>query len=330
MTGIKPSILITGANGFVGARLCRFFLDNNFRVVAGVRRNANIAKLDSLDVEYRYGDVTHPETLAEMVAGVDYLIHNAGVVKAKNKETFYQVNEIGTRSLLNAVINHNPNLKKLVYISSQAAAGPSVNNIPVKESDEPRPITTYGRSKLAGERECLSFSDRVHIVSVRPTGIYGPGDREIYSFFQTVNNGIKPYIGNIQRKLQLVHVDDLCRGIFMAVTSDTKSGSVYFIAEKDSYTMEKLISLLGYACNKNGIPIPIPGPIFKALATVSQVLFKLVNATPMLTREKARELLASWEVSTRKANDELGFESEISFENGARETFQWYKKEGWL
>lgn len=326
----KPSILITGANGFVGSRLCRKFLDQNYNVIAGVRKNSNLKKLDQLDVQYRYGDVLMPETLPDMVAGVDYIIHNAGVVKAKNKETFFNVNELGTESFLKAIEKNNPTVKKVIYISSLAAAGPSLNNKPVTESDMPRPITTYGHSKLAGERRTLSFSDRINVLSVRPPGIYGPGDREIFSFFQAVYKGFKPYIGKMSRKLQLVHVDDLCHGIYMAMEADTKSGSIYFIAENKSYTMEDLISILSNACGKQGISIPIPASIFKATAIVSQSLFKAVNATPMLTLEKANELLASWEISTDKAKKDLGFESKIPFEQGARETYHWYQNEGWL
>ena len=89
MSDSSLSILITGANGFVGARLCRKFIDEGFRVIAGVRKTADLSSLKEINVEYRYGDVTKPETLPEMVSGVDYIIHNAGLTKAKNKQQFF-------------------------------------------------------------------------------------------------------------------------------------------------------------------------------------------------------------------------------------------------
>ncbi len=330
MNDAKQKILITGANGFVGTRLCKKFLSENFDVIAGVRKSADLSNLDGLDVTFRYGDVTQADTLGEMVKDVDYIIHNAGVVKAKKMQTFFDVNEIGTRSLLDAIVAHNPNLKKLIFMSSLAAAGPTINDIPVTEDDNPHPITIYGKSKLAGEKVIISYKDKISVVAVRPPGIYGPGDKEIFSFFETIHKRVKPYIGNVQRKLQLVHVDDLCLGIFQAIQSDTMSGSVYFIAENKSYTMERLIELLEDAVGKKGFPLILPASIFKALSHVSKALFKFVNATPMLTPEKANELLASWEVSTSKAEKELGYVSQISFAEGAKQTYNWYLKKRWL
>lgn len=330
MSETKQSILITGANGFVGARLCRKFLENGFHVIAGVRQTADLSELEGLDVEYRYGDVTHPETLPEMVAGVDYVIHNAGVVKAKKAEAFFKVNQQGTTNLFEAIVSSNPNLKKAIYISSQAAAGPSLDGKPVTEADPPHPITTYGQSKLKGEEAALSFVDKINLLSIRPPGIYGPGDKEIFSFFQTVRNKIKPYIGNINRKLQLVHVDDLCEGIYRALIGDTKSGEVYFIAEDRAYTMKELIDILQKAIGVKGFPLYIPGPLFKAIGLISGILFKLIGATPMLTLEKTGELLASWEISTAKAKKDFGFESSISFDRGAEQTYKWYCEKGWL
>jgi len=301
-----------------------------FEVVAGVRSSSNLASLESLKVTYRYGDVTRPETLKDMVAGMDYVIHNAGVIKAKRKDTFFQVNEKGAASLFEAIEKHNRSVRKVVLISSQAAAGPSTGGVPVAEKDPPHPITTYGKSKLGGERVALTYRDKLNVVVIRPPGVYGPGDREIFGFFQTVHRRIKPHIGDIHRRLHLVHVDDLCRGVFLAATSETRSGEVFFVAESKSYSMAELVELLEAASGKRAFSVCLPGSVFRGIARLSEFAFKAVGATPMLTREKADELLASWEISTDKARRDFGFESQIPFEQGARETYRWYRRMGWL
>ncbi len=330
MTDQKKTILITGANGFVGSRLCRLFIQHHYTVVAGVRKTADLSLIKDLKVEYRYGDVTAVDTLSEMVKDVDYVIHNAGIVKAKKSTTFFEINEKGTASLFEAISTNNQSIRKVIYISSLAAAGPSVSGEPVRESDEPHPITVYGQSKLAGERTALSYSDRFPVIAIRPPGVYGPGDKEILSFFEALNNHIKPLMGDTNRKLQLVHVDDLCRGILLAVEDEQTTHGVFFIAEKEAYLLKEMVEILKGASGRWALPLRLPGPIFRLIAMVSEVLFKIVGATPMLTREKANELLASWEVSTEKAKKELGYESAISFAEGAVSTFEWYRKEGWL
>ena len=330
MSDAAPSVLITGANGFVGARLCRYFLKQGFRVIAGVRKSSDLSQLEGIQVEYRYGDVTQAESLPALVEGVAYVIHNAGIVKARRPESFFAVNEKGTRSLLAAIESHASNIKKFIYISSLAAAGPCLDDKPLTESVSPHPVTTYGKSKLAGERVVQSYASKIPVVIVRPSGVYGPGDKEVFSVFQTADRRIRALVGDLNRKLQMVYVDDLCYGVFLAATGQTESGSVYFLAERETYAYGEWVETLQRAIGKKGFPLVLPAPVFRLIAALSGLAFKLVRATPMLTAEKANELLASWEVSIEKAERELGYSPEVTFAEGAAETYRWYKNEGWL
>ncbi len=326
----NKTVLITGANGFIGSRLCLTFLRQGFKVIAGIRENCDRRLLDGLAVQYRYGDVTDPASLPAMVADVDVVIHNAGVVKAKNREGFFRVNGQGTANLLAAVAQHNPNVTRVVYVSSQAVGGPSINGRPVAELDTPHPVTTYGESKRAGEEATIAYKDQLNVVIVRPTGVYGPGDKEVLSFFQIANRRLRVYFGDITRKVQMVHVDDLCRGILTAATKESRSGSIYHIAEKQAYTIKELVDIMQAAVGKKAMTLNVSASLFRSIAAISERTARLFGATPMLTVEKCNELLDSWEVDVRKAKDELGFESAIPFAQGASETYSWYKENGWL
>ena len=322
--------MITGANGFVGSRLCRMFLSKGFTVRAGVRKSSDLSLLKGLDLEFAYGDVSDPESIPDMVKGVDFIIHNAGIVKAKKKQTFFDINETGTDNLMWAIVKHNPDVTRVVQISSLAGHGPVRDKLPISESSQPRPVTTYGLSKLAGEKKALSYAGRVNVVALRASGVYGPGDKEVFSFFEMLHKKIKPYLGDISRKIQMVHVDDLCRAVYLAATKAPRSGEVYNIAESEAYTFKEMVDIMETASGKKGLTLRIPAFIFRFIAFISEFAFKLVGATPMLTREKSSELLTSWEINIEKAYKDFGFKSEIPFLQGAQETFNWYREQGWL
>ncbi len=325
----KLSVLITGANGFVGSRLCRRLIDDGYHVIAGIRKGCDDSLISDLQIERRYGDITQPETLPGMVKDIDYIVHNAGLVKAKSVEQFAKVNQEGTKNILHAV-EQNKKLKKFIYISSLAAAGPSVKGAPLTEDIPTHPITAYGRSKVAGEAEALLFKDRMNVAIIRPPAIYGPGDIEMFSFFQILDNRIRPYLGNWNRRIQLVHVDDLCYGVRLALKAKTNSGAIYFIAESQSYKYCEIVDHLRKAVGRAALPLYIPGLTLKILAFFSENIMKALGRSPMFTIEKACEILENWEVSVEKAERELGYKSQIPFSEGARQTFYWYRDQGWL
>ncbi|MCH9030740.1 MAG: NAD-dependent epimerase/dehydratase family protein [candidate division Zixibacteria bacterium] len=324
----KPKTLVTGANGFVGRRICKALLSAGLDVVAGVRRGADVSGLDGMNVEFRYGDLTDSASLNGLVEGTDAVIHNAGVVKARRQSMFKKVNAVGSESLIQAALNSNT-VKRFIFVSSQAAAGPSFGE-PRLESDSPAPVSEYGRSKLQGERALAKYQDKIELQIVRPVSVYGPGDREMFSFFEIVSKGIRPKVGDISRRIQLIHVDDLSQAILALLLSEARSGECYFIAEKTSYSFKELIDHIGSAVGRKGVALPVPGWLLRVIGALVEVSFSLIGKTPMLTRDKAHEILQSWEVSIEKAMSHFGFSPQNKFPTGALETVAWYREKGWL
>lgn len=321
-------VLVTGANGFIGSHLCRSLLAHGFKVIAGVRNGANLENLKDVDVSYVYGDITKSETLAKLISSADVVLHNAGLVKSKSLARMIEVNTGGTEALFDACVN-SEHVKRFVFISSLSACGPSSGK-PRVEDDEPAPLTDYGRSKLNAERALLKRAAELNLQIVRPPAVYGPGDREILAFFQTVRRGIRPAIGNTGRRLNMVYVDDLAEGVARLLEHDLQSGNIYFLSESQSYTFSEVMDHIGAAVERRGISLPVPGWALKSLGAVSETAFKLVGAAPMLTLGKARELLSSWEVSVARARADFNFAPATSFPEGARITAAWYREHGWL
>ncbi len=326
--GSPLRVLVTGANGFIGSQLCQSLLDSGFSVIAGVRKSANLDYLKELSLEYSYGDVTQPETLPDLIKNADIVIHNAGLVKAKTKERLFAVNAYGSEALIKACVESN-SVKRFIFVSSLAAFGPSGAE-PRKEEDSPQPVTTYGRSKLEAERLLSAYADKINLQFARPVGVYGPGDREVFTFFQSVARGTRPAIGNTARKIQMIYVEDLVAGITKMLQHDLPTGAGYFLAEESASTFAEMTQQMAVALEKRTIKMPIPGWLFRILGALSEGFCKLTPFTPMLTLEKAGEILSTWEISIERAKRDFDFAPKTNFAEGAQKTVNWYREHGWL
>lgn len=165
--------LVTGSNGFIGSTLVEKLLQQGHQVTCLVRRQSNLTWLQNLPVTYSYASLSSGEGLEQAVAGMDWIFHLAGVTKARDRQGYVDGNVTITTRLLQAC-RSQPGLKKFVYVSSQAAAGPSLAGIPLTEADAPHPISIYGECKLAAEKEVLSISGELPVVVLRPPSVYGP------------------------------------------------------------------------------------------------------------------------------------------------------------
>jgi putative NADH-flavin reductase len=172
----KMTILVTGATGFLGSHVAEQLAQQGERVRALVRSTSDTRFLKSLSgVELVHGSVEDRKSVLAAAEGVTGIVHAAGLVKAKSAEDFMRTNCGGTENLLEAAVAHRDTVKRFVLVSSLAALRPSDGSgSPVAEDVEPRPVTDYGRSKLAAERAAFGKKDSVSVVVMRPPAIYGP------------------------------------------------------------------------------------------------------------------------------------------------------------
>lgn len=323
------TVLVTGATGFIGSRVCSRLAASGYAIRILCRETSDLSLLADIPYSKFIGDITRSKTLDPAVSGVDYIIHLAGLIKAKNEAAFFLVNQQGTLALLNAIKNNNLTLRKFVLVSSVAAAGPAFGT-PRREADPPGPITTYGRSKLAGEESLEPFYDLIPITIIRPPAVYGPGDRAIFSMFDIVNRGIRPYMAGGRNRVQMVYVDDLVRAIMMAMESNRSRGETYFIADARAHTVREMTDIMAGLLGKRGIGVSIPRWLVYLLAFFTETACRMLGRAALFSREKVRELTADWELDVSKARDQLGFETSVDFKEGVRHTIDWYRREGWL
>lgn len=324
------TLLVTGATGFVGSHVVEAAASFGFQMRALVRRPSAAEKLEKAGFECVLGSLEDAHKLAEAVDGVTAVLHLAAVTKARTPQEYERANVAGTQAVIDAMLSAAPTPSRLIYLSSLAAVGPPVDGRPVTRTDTPRPLTTYGRTKLAGEKVCETASDRIQTVILRAPAVYGPRDRDVYEFFRMADRGIVPLPRTATGRLQMVHARDLARALLLAATSSAANG-VYHVAEARSYGWEEMAHMVGAAVGRKVRVLRIPGPVIVAAAMTTETIAGLVGKSTIFNREKADELLVpGWLCETELARRDFGFEAHIPLQQGFNETANWYKMNGWL
>jgi len=268
--------------------------------------------------------------LPSLPPDLDLVFHLAGLTKAARSTAYYKVNHLGTASLLKALECQRKKIRFL-YLSSQAAAGPARDSIPVKETDPPSPLNPYGRSKLMGEKVALSYARRFHIVILRVGAVYGPGDRDFLTFFNLIQRGLLPLFDAGRMRFNLCYVTDLIRALDLAARSEIPSGEIFNIGDSRSYSWEEIGRTAASILKKKIIKIKIPLPVVFSVAAFSHFLSKISGRVSVINLDKYREMKAAlWLADMSKARQSLGFQPQYDLQTGLKETLEWYLKEGWL
>jgi dihydroflavonol-4-reductase len=329
LAGIE-TVLVTGATGFVGSHVVEAAENFGLQLRALVRKEADAARLEQAGVQVVLGSLEDAAALNRAVTGAASVLHLAAATKARSPEEYQAANVAGTRAVVDAVLAADGGPRRLIYLSSLAAVGPPVGDKPVTRETQPRPLTTYGRTKLAGEAACEAAADRVQVAILRAPAVYGPRDRDVFEFFRLANRGVVPLPSTATGRLQMIHARDLARSLLLAATSTAASG-VYHVAEARSYEWAEMAGMVGSALGKRVRVVRVPAPALKAAAAAVETIAGLMGKSTIFNREKADELtVPGWLCETEGARRDFGFEAHIALQDGFNETANWYRQNGWL
>ncbi len=184
---------------------------------------------------------------------------------------------------------------------------------------------------MAGEREVVARAERLPVSVLRPPAIYGPRDSEMYSFFKMVKMRIKAYMGDPNNRLSLIYGPDCAQALYLMLTTDHPSGSIFFVEDGREYTQREFADIVADALGVQGFGLSVPIPLVKAAAIGAECWGKMTNKAVMLTRDKVLELQEPYLICSSEAiRETLGWEPEVQLEEGARRSVRWYRDQGWL
>lgn len=327
-------ILITGASGFIGSFIVEEALRRGMETWAAIRHTSSKEYLNDERIKFIELDFSNEEKLKEQLEGkaFDYVVHAAGLTKSLNKESFFKVNTQGTKNLVNAIISLNMPIKRFVFVSSLSVYGPVHETQPYKEiceTDVPCPNTLYAQSKLEAEKFLASIGNNFPYIILRPTGVYGPREKDYFMMAKSIKNHIDFGAGFKQQDLTFVYVQDVVQAVFLALDRGM-SGRTYFVSDGNVYSSQHFSNLIR---KELGMPwlvrIVAPLWILKIITHISEQIGKCTGKITALNKDKYNILKQrNWRCNIEPTMDELGYHPHFDLEKGVHLTIQWYKERG--
>jgi len=322
-------ILITGANGFVGSHIVEELTANNYEVICAVRKNSDLKWINNRPVKLKYGTLNDKTFLKEIISETDIVIHCAGVVRALTWDTYNDVNVTGTKNIIETVLENNKNLKKFIFISSQAAMGPSFEDKTRKIGDIETPVSDYGKSKLLAEQEVKKLKGIVPYCILRPAAVYGPRDKDIFAFFNMVNKHIAPKTVK-EHLIQLVFVKDIAKIVIKTINNPVSDNKIYYLADGKIYSWQNVADTIAGSNGIKTVSVPLFDFIFKTAGNIFEFISFIVKKPQVLNRQKITEMLQkAWVCDNSQTLKDLDFTFE-NLENGSKITYNWYLKNKWF
>ncbi len=330
------TILVTGASGFIGSFIVEKALEEGFETWAAVRKTSSKKYLQDSRIHFIELDFGSEEKLAEQLRGhnFDYVVHAAGVTKCRKKEDFYRMNADGTIHFVNALLRSGIQIRKFVFLSSLSVFGAIREEKPYKaieSTDVPQPNTEYGKSKLEAERYLETVKDRLNYTVLRPTGVYGPREKDYFIMVKSIAGHTDFAVGT-EQVLTFVYVSDVVEAVFLAL-KQPESGRAYFLSDGESYNSRDFSRLIKRYL---GIKTPVfrlvlPVCLTRIACSVCDVWGKMTGTVTALNNDKFHILTQrNWLCDISPAVVELGYRPQVKLEEGVKRAVEWYKKEGWI
>lgn len=308
-------VLVTGANGFVGSRLCRLLSACDYVVRAALRHSCPQDVLAVLE-QVAIGDIDPGTQWDAALQDVDCVVHLAARVHVMDETAvdplaeFRVVNVVGTINLARQAAAAG--VKRFIYLSSIKVNGETTQTgRPFTADDPPAPKDPYAISKAEAERGLmkLASSTRMEVVIIRPPLVYGPGVKANFrSMMRWLNRGFPLPLGAIHNKRSLVALDNLVNCIITCIEHPSAANQTFLVSDGEDLSTTKLLQCMGQALGKPTRLVPVPARLLTMAA-------KLVGKP-----EFAQRLCGSLQVDISKTRELLGWKPPINIGDALQKT----------
>jgi nucleoside-diphosphate-sugar epimerase len=321
-------IVLTGANGFLGSTITAQALTAGHQITPLVRQGSDISLLPEA-AQIRYVDYSHLTDLETAFSQHQILIHNAGLTRALNWDKYRKTNIQLTEKLI-TIFNRSTSLEHFVFISSQAAAGPSTDGIPLTETSPCHPISMYGKSKLLAE-DLIRKKIEGKWTIIRPASVFGPGDKDFLQIFRLIKKHLMLYPLQKEKIFSIIYSEDLARLILNCADNNLAYNEIFYATNREPLQQNIMVDYLEQIMTTFSNQFVIPEFWLNVVSWISEVYSKLTGKLTVINQERMQEFkLSNWQISGKKASQVLGFEPQFEIYEALHKTWQWYVQEGWL
>jgi len=324
-------VLITGATGFTGGHLARRLAACGHTVRALVRDADRAGDLAVLGIELVAGDLRDQAAVGRSVAGIDVVYHIAALYRQAGlaPETYGAVNATAARAIVEAAARAGA--RRVVHCSTVGVHG-HVDHPPANEDAPLKPGDVYQATKLEGERLVREAGTRtgIEVTIVRPSGIYGPGDRRLLKLFRGVARRRWITLGRGEIYYHLVYIDDLVEGFCLCGERPAAANRTYILAGAEVVTLNELVALVADVAAVPRPRVHLPVWPFWMAGAVAEAVCAPFGVAPPIYRRRVDFFTKSRAFDTSRARTELGYAPRVGLREGIERTLAWDRDHGWL
>ena len=327
-------IVVTGGTGFTGKALVKRLLDAGHSVVAlDYQEGLKTEEIKTWGGEVIIGSVTDRSVVEKALKGADIVQHLAAAFRELDVPNSYydEVNVGGTQNVLEAA--EKEGVKKFIYCSTCGVHG-NVDNPPADENAPIQAADYYQKTKYLAEPIVQEYFGRgMKTVILRPTALYGPGDKERFGMiFKRVNKGMFPIFGDGKALYHPVYVENYVDASILVQSPDVGDGQAYLIADEEYLTIEELAKKIAQAM---GMQDTVKMPHFPLLPLriaghLTEWACKPFGIAPPIFPRRVDWYRQNRAFDISKAKREIGYQPKVGLDQGLKLTYEWYLQEGYL